>query len=122
MLSRGSPEGSPIGFEGASLKTPTASVIKINTASKFYTDLYGHDKTTPRQRHALNLLIGAMAATEAKSSEEGKRWYERARGQWTERLNTFLDMLNEVQFPESEVDFHTYENETAGIPVEEVED
>lgn len=92
--------------------------IRINTNSKFYTELYGHEKTTPRQRHALNLLIGSMAATEAKSGKNGKRWYQRARGQWTERMNTFLDMLNDVDFPGSEFDNVEFEN-PFGTPVEE---
>ncbi len=85
-------------------------VLLINTAHRFFTDVYavqeGHEGA--RIRASLELLLFVLGECELDTNEEGKIWYVSERIEWSRRLNAAFTLLEDhidliVQEPDVEV-------------------
>ncbi len=71
-------------------------VLFINTAHRFYQDVYAGPDSTPRSRASLEILLFAIGATELDASDERQAFYESEKGAWSERLTAALRALEEI--------------------------
>jgi hypothetical protein len=78
-------------------------ILYLNTAHRFYTDVYAGPDSTPRLRAALELLLWVIGDCELDSTKERRRFYEAERAEWSKILNLALDVLNEVDSVEDEL-------------------
>ena len=86
----------------------------INTAHKFYMDVYAGPESTPRLRACLELLLFNLGEAELDSPPERQMFYQTERqGTWTTRLSTLLDLLDQVSGVE--------DDEAMGQEIAEVE-
>jgi hypothetical protein len=70
-------------------------VLCINTAHRFYTDVYAGPESTPRLRAALELLLFVIGDCELDAGEDRRLFYESERNEWSKQLNIALDRLNQ---------------------------
>ena len=68
--------------------------LRINTAHRFYSDVYNGPSTTPQVRSSLEALLFVLGECELSAREELQRFYERERGQWSTEMATLLDILD----------------------------
>lgn len=66
--------------------------ISINTRHRFYTDLYA--SADPRIKSTLELLLFVLGSCEVKSSDDREIFYRKERGQWSDKLETRLELLD----------------------------
>jgi hypothetical protein len=66
----------------------------INTNHRFYTDVYNHPATTARMKTALELMLFVLGLCELDSEEDREIFYRMERGEWTRRLETYLQLLD----------------------------
>ncbi len=78
-------------------------ILYLNTAHRFYTDVYAGPDSTPRLRAALELLLWVIGDCELESTQERRRFYETERAEWSKMFNVALDVLNEVDSVEDEL-------------------
>ncbi len=71
-------------------------VLFLNTAHRFYVDVYAGPDSTPRSRAALEILLFAIGATELDASDERQAFYEMEKGAWSDRLTAALRALEEI--------------------------
>jgi hypothetical protein len=71
-------------------------VLFVNTAHRFYLDVYAGPDSTARSRASLEILLFAIGATELDASDERQRFYEMEKGAWSDRLTAALRALEEI--------------------------
>jgi hypothetical protein len=71
-------------------------ILWINTAHRFFNDVYASPDSTNRSRAALEVLLFAIAATELDANDERQMFYEMERGEWSGRLSAALRALEEI--------------------------
>lgn len=67
----------------------------LNTAHRFYADVYRGPTTTPHVRSALEVLLFVLGECELTAEEELERFYVHERAQWSNEMELVLDILNE---------------------------
>jgi hypothetical protein len=72
------------------------TVLYLNTAHRFYTDVYAGPGTTPRFRAALEIMLFVIGECEIDADGERKLFYRKERMAWSEGLYTGLDRLDEI--------------------------
>ena len=69
--------------------------LLINTAHRFYTDLYGGPViASKRVRTALEFLLIVLGECELDSTPEKEKFYRYERNEWSRRLDIMLEELN----------------------------
>lgn len=71
-------------------------VLYLNTAHRFYTDLYSGPKSTPRLRAGLELLLFVIGECELDATDDRRTFYQTERGVWSNQLNPALDRLDQA--------------------------
>ena len=72
-------------------------ILWLNTAHRFYTDVYAGPESTPHLRASLELLLFNLGEAELDSPRERQMFYQTERqGTWTARLATLLDLLDQL--------------------------
>jgi hypothetical protein len=71
-------------------------LLFLNTAHRFYTDVYAGPESTTRLRAALEILLFVMGECELDATDDRKRFYETERVEWSIRLTPALDLLNQA--------------------------
>ncbi len=71
-------------------------VLYLNTAHRFYTDLYAGPKSTPRLRAGLELLLFVIGECELDATDDRRSFYQSERGVWSNQLNPALDRLDQA--------------------------
>lgn len=79
-------------------------VLYINTAHRFFTDIYAaiDGRSGARQRTALELLLFVLGSCELDTEGSGRFWYASERVEWSKRLNAALAMLDQHIEPETD--------------------
>jgi hypothetical protein len=77
-------------------------VLSLNTAHRFYADVYSGPDSTPRLRAALELLLFVLGGCELDASMERRRFYHVERAEWSKELDVVLDLLGEHVVVEEE--------------------
>lgn len=70
-------------------------ILWLNTAHRFFTDVYNGPTTSPHVRSALELLLFVLGESELTAEEELERFYQRERAQWSTEMELVLDILDE---------------------------
>jgi hypothetical protein len=87
-------------------------VIYINTAHRFYSDMYQNPKTTTYFKNALALLLFSLGISELRVSEQRKQWYQQERQYaWSRNLGSALEKLTEYSSDTDDQKEHTEEIE-----------
>ena len=68
--------------------------LYINTAHKFYMNLYAGDGSTPRIKSSLELLLFVLGTCEAEATGDIELFYQSERAEWSKRLNVALSVLD----------------------------
>jgi hypothetical protein len=68
--------------------------LYINTSHRFYSDVYNVPGATNRMRTALELLLLTLGVSELESEGDKEIFYRVERGEWTRRLETYLQLLD----------------------------
>lgn len=71
-------------------------VLYLNTAHRFYRDVYAGPDSTPRLRYALEVVLFVLGESELEATQERRKFYESERAHWSTQLNTALDDLNDI--------------------------
>jgi hypothetical protein len=66
--------------------------VKINTAHRFYKDIYSQQDA--RGRTAIELLLFVLGKSEIESTEDMQIFYNQARMEWSNRLDLRLKLLD----------------------------
>ena len=66
----------------------------VNTAHRFYTDVYNSPDSTPATKSALEVLMFVLADGELDAEGEFEVWYKTARQNWSMRLDAALMKLD----------------------------
>ena len=68
-------------------------VIYINTAHRFYTDLFHNPRTDAFMKNALAMIIFVLGHSELRVTDEKRKWYKIERNAWSIKLDTSLETL-----------------------------
>jgi hypothetical protein len=79
-------------------------VLYLNTAHRFYKDVYASPDSGPRMRSALEVVLFAIGVAEIDAQGERLTFYETERNVWSTRLNTALAQLENIDSPQEERD------------------
>lgn len=71
-------------------------VLYLNTAHRFYKDVYAGPDSSPRLRAALEVVLFAIGACEIGAEGDRQTFYETERGLWSARLNSALAQLEKI--------------------------
>lgn len=71
-------------------------VLYLNTAHRFYRDVYAGDDSSPRLRAALEIVLFAIGVSEIEATEDRLTFYETERGVWSTRLETALAQFEKI--------------------------
>jgi len=71
-------------------------VLYLNTAHRFYRDVYAGDDSTPRLRAALEIVLFAIGVGEIDAEDDRLTFYETERGAWSTRLDLALAQLAKI--------------------------
>jgi hypothetical protein len=71
-------------------------ILYLNTAHRFYTDVYAGPESTPRLRAALEVLLFVLGESELDSAGDRQLFYQAERANWSTRLHVALDRLNQI--------------------------
>jgi hypothetical protein len=71
-------------------------VLYLNTAHRFYRDVYAGDDSTPRLRAALEIVLFAIGVGEIDAEEDRLLFYETERGAWSTRLDLALAQFEKI--------------------------
>jgi len=70
--------------------------LYLNTAHRFFTDVYAGPESTPRLRAALELLLFVLGESELDATADRSLFYQNERAWWSGRLMTLLDKLDQI--------------------------
>src|SRR5215211_639242 len=70
-------------------------VLKLNTAHRFFQDVYA-DLVTPGQRSALEVLLFVIGDCELDASGDRQDFYRQERAQWSNKLEASLNQLRQI--------------------------
>jgi hypothetical protein len=71
-------------------------VLYLNSAHRFFAEVYAGPDSTPRLRAALELLLWSLADAELDATEERQQFYLGERALWSQMLTTRLDILSTI--------------------------
>jgi hypothetical protein len=71
-------------------------VLYLNTAHRFYKDVYAGPDSSPRLRAGLEVVLFAIGACEIGAEGDRQTFYETERGEWSARLNIALAQLEKI--------------------------
>ncbi len=71
-------------------------VLYLNTAHRFYKDVYAGPDSSPRLRAGLEVVLFAIGACEIGAEGDRLTFYETERGAWSARLNIALAQLEKI--------------------------
>jgi hypothetical protein len=71
-------------------------VLYLNTAHRFYKDVYAGPESSPRLRAGLEVVLFAIGACEIGAEGDRQTFYETERGAWSARLNVALAQLEKI--------------------------
>jgi len=71
-------------------------VLYLNTAHRFYKDVYAGADSSPRLRAGLEVVLFAIGACEIGAEGDRLTFYETERGLWSARLNAALAQLEKI--------------------------
>jgi hypothetical protein len=71
-------------------------VLAINTAHRFFTDVYRGPDSSPHLRAALEALLWVLADSEIDATGERALFYRSERAHWSTQLDIVLDRLQDV--------------------------
>lgn len=71
-------------------------VLYLNTAHRFYRDVYAGEDSTPRLRAALEIVLFAIGVGEIDAEGDRLLFYETERGAWSIRLDLALAQLEQI--------------------------
>lgn len=71
-------------------------VLYLNTAHRFYKDVYAGPDSSPRLRAGLEVVLFAIGACEIGAEGDRQTFYETERGAWSARLNIALAQLEKI--------------------------
>ena len=71
-------------------------VLYLNTAHRFYRDVYAGDDSTPRLRAALEIVLFAIGVGEIDAEEDRLLFYETERGAWSTQLDLALAQFEKI--------------------------
>lgn len=74
-------------------------VLYINTAHRFYGDVYAGPDSSPRMRSSLDIVLFAIGAGELNADGDLLTFYETERGRWSSRLHTALSQFANIDAP-----------------------
>src|SRR5262249_6423640 len=74
----------------------TQKRLVINTAHRFYTDVYNAADATPASQSALEVLLFVLADGELNAEGPFEGFYKNARQDWSVRLTAGLSKLDKV--------------------------
>lgn len=77
-------------------------VLYLNTAHRFYRDVYGGPESTEWFRSALEVLLFSIGSGELGAEDDRLVFYETERGVWSTELNAALAELAKVEVPQEE--------------------
>jgi hypothetical protein len=77
-------------------------VLWLNTAHRFYKDVYAGPDSSPRMRAGLEVVLFAIGACEIGAEDDRLTFYETERGAWSARLNSALAQLEKIDAPSEE--------------------
>jgi Histidine kinase-, DNA gyrase B-, and HSP90-like ATPase len=77
-------------------------VLYLNTAHRFYKDVYAGAEATPRLRSALEVVLFSIGTAEIDAEGERLMFYETERALWSTRLNVALAQLENIDAPQEE--------------------
>jgi hypothetical protein len=69
-------------------------VLHLNTAHRFFTDVYAGPASTPRLRASMEVLLFVLGECELDATEDRRLFYQTERGEWSSRLMVALDRLS----------------------------
>lgn len=75
------------------------TVLFLNTAHRFYIDVYAGPDTTPRLRYAMDVLLFVLGACELDTTGDRMLFYEAERSEWSRRLSVTLGALSQIVPP-----------------------
>lgn len=71
-------------------------VLIINTAHRFFTDVYAADDATPRLQSALEVVLFVIGDSELDASGDRELFYKTERAHWSMHLETVLARLDDI--------------------------
>ena len=71
-------------------------ILYLNTAHRFYTEVYAGPHSTAGMRSALEVLLFVLGDCELDSAGDRARFYEAERQEWSIRLSVTLDLLQQM--------------------------
>jgi hypothetical protein len=71
-------------------------VLYLNTAHRFYRDVYAGEDSNPRLRAALEIVFFAIGVNEIDAVEDRLAFYETERGVWSTRLENALAQFEKI--------------------------
>jgi hypothetical protein len=71
-------------------------VLTLNTAHRFFQDVYADPNLTPRLRAAIEILLFVIGEAEVEADDDRLEFYETERGYWSERLRQALGRLERI--------------------------
>lgn len=72
------------------------TVVYLNTAHRFFTDLYAGPKSNPALRAALEVMLFAIGGCELDAAPDFAKFYQQERHEWSRRLDVALGELDIV--------------------------
>lgn len=90
-------------FPKSGAEAPAQKVLYINTAHRFYTDLYAAPDATLQVRSALEVLLFVMGDSELDASDDRRRWYEVEHWEWSRGPNLAFDLLRQFNNIEEQI-------------------
>lgn len=76
-------------------------VVLIITHHRFYERVYRRmESESPLGKTGLDLVLMALARSEALGSDDTREWYDDQRHEWSQHLRAFLEQLDEVDVDE----------------------
>lgn len=86
----------------------------INTAHKFYMNLYAGDGSSPRIKSSLELLLFVLGSCEAEATGDLEIFYQTERAEWSKRLNVALALLDRKEPTEEAEEAVEFSSEVSG--------
>ncbi len=72
------------------------TVLFLNTAHRFYTNVYAGPESTPRLRAAIEVMLFVLGGCELEASKDRRLFYETERAVWSNELAVVLDRLDQI--------------------------
>jgi hypothetical protein len=78
-------------------------VLLLNTAHRFFRDLYAGPGSSSRLRSGLEVLLFVIGDSELEAERERRLFYESERALWSQQLNVAMDELDQIDSIEDEL-------------------